>query len=70
MICLTTKSKHKEGLDDLTEEQLADIDRLLMILWKTCPVTCSINRDILENSQHAGEHEEFHDFYFLRVSGL
>jgi hypothetical protein len=70
VIRLTMKGKHKEDLDDLTGDQLADIDRLLMILWKTRPVPCSINRDIFENSQHAGEPEESLNFHFLRVSGL
>jgi hypothetical protein len=70
MICFATKRKHKEDLDDLTEDQLADIDRLLAILWKTHPVGCSVKRDIFKDKQYAHEPEEFLNFHFLRASGL
>ena len=70
MIRLASVRKKTTDLDKLTEDQWADIDRLLMILWKTCPVSCSVNRDIFEDRQCAGEPEEPLSFHFLRASGL
>jgi hypothetical protein len=58
------------GLDDLTEDQLADLDRILMILYGTRPVGCSVIRDIFEDRQRFDEAEEYSDYYFLRASGL
>ena len=69
MIQLASK-KEKTDLDKLTEDQLADIDRLLMILWKTYPARCSVKRDIFEDRQCADEPEESLRFHFLRASGL
>lgn len=70
MICSATRKECKEDLDDLTEDQLADIDRLVMILWKTHPVIFSGNRNIFKAAQHACELGESPDFHFLRASGL
>ena len=70
MIHLASERKAIAAIDDLTEDQLADIDRLLMIVWKTHPVVCSIKRDICEDRQYADESEEPLNFHFLRASGL
>lgn len=69
MIHLASERK-ETGLDDLTEDQLADIDRLLIIVWKTRPVVRSIKRDIFEDRQYTDEPEESLRFHFLRASGL
>ena len=70
MIRLVSERKTIADLDELTDEQRADIDRLLMIVWKTRPIVCSVNRDIFEDRQYTGGPEEFLSFHFLRVSGL
>jgi hypothetical protein len=70
MIHLVSERKTIVDLDELTEDQWADIDRLLMIVWKTNPVICFVNRDILEDRQCTDEPEESLSFYFLCVSGL
>ena len=70
MIRLATERKTITDLDELTGDQRADIDRLLMILWKTRPVGCSVNKDIFEERQRDSEPEESPDFHFLRASGL
>jgi hypothetical protein len=70
MIRLVSERKTIADLDELTEDQRADIDRLLMIVWKTCPVGCSVDRDIFEDRQCAGGIEESLSFHFLRASGL
>jgi hypothetical protein len=70
MIRLVSERKSIADLDELTEDQRADIDRLLMIVWKTRPIVCSVNRDIFEDSECTGGPEESLNFHFLRVSGL
>jgi translation initiation factor 1 (eIF-1/SUI1) len=70
MIRLAMERKTITGLDDLTEDQRADIDRLLTILWKTCPGGCSVKKGIFEDRQYAGESEEALGFHFLQASGL
>jgi hypothetical protein len=70
MIHRISEGKVRAGLDDLTEDQWADIDRLLKILWKTSPVACSMTRDIIEERQCVDESEESSCFHFRQASGL
>ena len=70
MIHLASERKTIAAIDDLTEDQLADIDRLLMIVWKTRPVACSVRMDIFEDRPCINEPEESLSFHFLRASGL
>jgi hypothetical protein len=70
MIRLASVRKKTTDLDRLTEDQWADINRLLMILWKTCPINCSVNGDIFEDRQCAVEPEESLSSHFLRASAL
>lgn len=68
MICLATQ--RETGLENLTEDQLADIDRLLMMLWKTRSLARPIRPDVYTDTQCTDKHEVFHNIQFLCTCDL
>lgn len=70
MICPAAEKKRAIDLDALTEDQLADIDRLLIIVWKTKPANCSVKSGLFEEIHCADEPEESFCYDFQQACGL
>ncbi|MBA4390452.1 MAG: hypothetical protein C0399_05895 [Syntrophus sp. (in: bacteria)] len=70
MICQTAEKKRTTDLDALTEDQWADIDRLLMIVWKTKPTNCSVKSGFFEERHCTDEPEESFCYDFQQACGL
>jgi hypothetical protein len=69
MLCSAVE-KRRTDLDALTEDQRADIDRLLMIVWKTKPADCSVKRVYFEERHYPDEPGEYFCHDFRQVCGL
>lgn len=69
MIC-SVAEKRTTDLDTLTEDQRADIERLLMMIWKTKPADSSVKRVFFEERDCPDESEEFFCYDSRQVCGL
>lgn len=71
MICRPAAEKtSRTDLDALTEEQWADIDRLLMTVWKTKPARCSVESDLFEERHSTDKPSESCCYDFQQACGL
>jgi uncharacterized linocin/CFP29 family protein len=61
MLHITTETRKSIDLEDLTDDQWADIDRLLMIVWKTKYVTRQVRLDVYTDMRYSDECEASHD---------
>lgn len=69
MICSMVE-KRTTDLDALTEDQRADIDRILIIVWKTKPTDYYVKRVYLEIRRCPDEPEESFRHDFQQVCAL
>lgn len=70
MKCQAAENKRTTDLDALTDYQRADIDRLLMIVWKTHPSNHSVKCGLFEERIGTGEPEESLCYDFRQACGL
>lgn len=70
MAHITTEKRKNIDLEDLTDDQWADIDRLLMIVWKTRSQTRLVIPDVSTDMRYADECEASRDNRFLHAGNF
>jgi len=70
MVQITTEKRKNIDLEDLTDDQWADIDRLLMIVCKTRSLTRRARLDVSADMQYSDECQTSCDNQFLHASSF
>lgn len=70
MMSQTEEKEKRTELEVLTDDQRADIERLLMIVWKTKPANYSARHRCFNEECCPGEPEESLFYDFRQVCGL